>query len=107
MQLVVTVAKCERQQTKAKAIYWDIAFEIEAENYPQQYIPVTVYAYELTSPDDNRAIQLAASRAIPQHVSMCYTQQYNKPKDYFDDLADSLNKETEEEEETSEEETNG
>lgn len=106
MQLVVTVAKCERQETKAKSVYWDIAFEIEAENYPQQYIPVTVYAYELVSPDDNRAIQLAASRAIPQHVAMCYTQQYNKPKDYFDDLTNSLNKEEKASEED-EEETNG
>ena len=73
LELTVRLVKCERNLTKAQKAYWDLVFEVEAEDFPTQYIPVTIYAYELNVKDEINAVRLASSRVLPQQVGNLYS----------------------------------
>jgi hypothetical protein len=91
-ECTVRVLRCDRVESKSGQVWWDIAFEIEATEYPTQYIPITVYSYELPAgrEDVDLAIQLAASKALPQQIMALYTKRVYKEPNYFDTLAEAL-----------------
>ena len=79
MKCTVELVRCDSKLVVPATTMWDIAFEVSAEDYPTQYIPITIYSYELNVVNDASAVQLAAARCIPQQIGLLYDLERTKP----------------------------
>lgn len=90
-EITVRLARCDKTEgTNKRSSYWDIAFELECEDNPKQYIPITIYGYEIVRQTDEIAMQLAAARTIPHQISKMFCNQIKTTGDYFDELEKNL-----------------
>lgn len=86
MECKIKLVRCDSKTLRPSITMWDIAFEVEAEEYPTQYVPTTVYSYELVVNNETSAVQLAASRCIPQQIAVLFEMQRNKEVETEDEI---------------------
>lgn len=92
MKIVISVDKFEVNETKSKKTkLWEMAFTIDIDERPTQYIPITILSTELNKSSNEQAMRLAIARVLPNIIGAAYAEKETSSEtDFFDILEKSL-----------------